>query len=93
MENLRERAAQLRRQGLTSHRAFRVLKREFPGAERDILVRASQIPGAPTGYLPSWAQRYGKTVTITQDGKLHPRIEANGGILRPVITRKPPKGA
>ena len=49
MENLRERAAELRRQGLTRHRAFRVLKREFPHAERDVLVIAAGLNGATPG--------------------------------------------
>lgn len=82
MANLRDRAVELRSLGLTKHRAFRVLSREFPHAERDSLVQAANLPGARTGYLPSWAQRVGK----------HQKIEANGAILRPVIAKRPPGG-
>lgn len=82
MADLRSRAVELSSQpGMTPLRAFRVLRREFPSAERDMLVRASRLRGAPTGYLPSWAQRIG------EDGKIHP----NGALLRPVIAKKPPR--
>lgn len=85
MENrdLYDRAVKLRQRGLTAHRAFRVLRNEFPHAERDSLVRAAKLPGAPTGYFPGWAQRIDTKCVI----------QPNGGILRPTMTRRPPKGA
>ena len=90
--NLHERAAELRSQGLTEIRVFRMLKREFPNAERDLLVRASRIQGAPTGCLPSWAQRSTGRAIITK-GELHHLVAPNGGILRPVIAKRPVEGA
>ncbi len=78
MANLQDRALELRRvPQMTPLRVFRALRMEFPHAERDVIVRASRIEGSPTGYLPGWAQRIGKGG----------RIEANGGILRPVVYR------
>ena len=44
---MRKRADELRSLGLSRHRAFRVLKREFPEAERDELHRALPLEGAP----------------------------------------------
>ena len=83
MADLRSRAETLLSlPGMTKLRAFRILRREFPHAERDQLLIVCPLEGAPTGYLPGWAQRVGK------DG----RTEANGGVLRPVIVRKPPGG-
>jgi hypothetical protein len=87
MANLRDRADELRSQGLTKHRAFRMLRREFPHAERDSLVRAAQLPGAPTGYFPPWAQRIG-----LDKNRENSTIEANGAILHPVVARRPPGG-
>lgn len=79
-KDLSNRAVELRRLGLTPHRAFRMLRREFPHAERDSLVRAARLPGAPTGILPSWAQRIDKNM----------KIQPNGAMLHPVTTRRPP---
>ncbi len=81
MADLRSRAVEVLSQpGMTPVRAFRLLRREFPGAERDSLVRVSRLRGAPTGCMPGWATRIG------DDGKIHP----NGALLRPVIAKKPP---
>lgn len=59
---------------MTRLRIFHALRREFPTAERDTLVNASQIPGHHKGISPFWT-------------------EINGNLLRPVICKKPPKGA
>lgn len=56
MSRLRERAEELLGQGLTDHRAFRVLKSEFRSVERDMLLRAIKLPGAPTGINRLWTQ-------------------------------------
>jgi len=78
MADLQDRAQEMRlKQQMTPLRVFRALRREFPHAERDILVRAARLEGSPTGYLPGWAQRVGKGG----------RAEANGGVLRPVVYR------
>jgi len=69
--NLRIRATELRSLGLTKHQAFRLLKHEFPHAERDQLVSATNLSGAPTGYHPIWVQVCGfgilNQVTIKND--------------------------
>lgn len=62
---LRNRADQLRSQGLTNHRAFRVLCKEFPNAERDSLVDAARLPGARTGVNPWWST-WGRSLRPTQ---------------------------
>ena len=52
--NLMSRGEQLQRQGFTPLRAFRILKREFPTAERfDLWVAAGD---GPTGITPMWAE-------------------------------------
>lgn len=56
MANLRERADELRATGLTPLRTFWALQREFPGAERDHLVIAAKLPGAPRGINPFWTE-------------------------------------
>lgn len=53
---LRTRAEELRATGLTPLRTFWALRREFPGAERDQLVIAAQLPGAPRGINPTWTE-------------------------------------
>lgn len=62
---LRNRAEQLRGLGLTSHGAFRVLRREFPHAERDMLVNAAGLPGAHVGVNPWWTT-WGQPLRPTQ---------------------------
>ena len=56
--------------GMTRHRVLARLKREFPHTDRDLLVRASRIEGAPTGGQASWVQMNGNLlhpVTISRD--------------------------
>jgi hypothetical protein len=53
-DSLAARGRQLRDLGLTSLRAFRVLKREFPNAEWDSLWHAAGE--TPTGITPLWAE-------------------------------------
>lgn len=65
MKVLCSRADQLRRLGLSSHRAFRVLRAEFPHADRDMLVNAAQLPGAHNGITPGWAL-WGRALRPTQ---------------------------
>lgn len=55
MSRLRVRAEELLGLGLTRHRAFRVLKSDFPSVERDVLLKAIPIKGAPKGVTPTWA--------------------------------------
>lgn len=50
-----DRAETLRGHGLTNLRIFWRLRREFRNVERDILLRASRIEGAPGGVTPGWA--------------------------------------
>ena len=60
---------------LTPLRLFGVLYREFRGAERDFLVRAARLEGAPIGVTPGW-------------GRLHPvvaRWQRKGRPEEPVI--------
>lgn len=52
-----ERAAQLRARGRTPLRTFRVLKHEFPNAERHEQLAAAGL--GPTGIMPSWADKPG----------------------------------
>lgn len=80
---LRSRAEQLRRLGLSSHRAFRVLRNEFPNAERDMLVNAAGLPGAHSGVNPWWTT-WGRSLRPTQirfQNKGRPRKE------EPVVVR------
>lgn len=58
MSILHARADELLGLGLTKHRAFRVLRREFPSTERDMLLRAMPLRGAPKGVNPLWADRH-----------------------------------
>jgi hypothetical protein len=54
IDTVMERGRRLQEQGLTPLRAFRVLKREFPSAERfDLWVAAGD---GPTGITPLWAE-------------------------------------
>lgn len=62
---LRNRAEQLRSQGLTNHRAFRVLRSEFRDAERDELHLVMPLKGAPKGVTPGWAL-WGQPLRPTQ---------------------------
>ena len=65
MRDLHKRADQLRRVGMTRHRILVQLRHEFPGTDRDFLVRAAQIPGAPLGITPEWAL-HGQPLRPTQ---------------------------
>lgn len=56
-QRMRSRAQELRATGLTPLRTFWALRREFPNAERDTLVNASQLPGHHTGINPSWSEK------------------------------------
>jgi hypothetical protein len=52
----RVRAAELRSvPGMTPIRAFRILRREFPHMERDVLVNETRIQGYHRGVTPQWA--------------------------------------
>lgn len=64
---LNDRGSQLLAQGLTTLRAYRVLKREFPSAERLELKVA--VGCGPTGITPWWADRSGngRSVVIRND--------------------------
>ena len=55
-DTLRLRANELRSLGLSAVRAFRVLRKEFPHAERDRLVNAAGLPGAHRGVNPKWTE-------------------------------------
>lgn len=57
MSILHARADALLSLGLTKHRAFRVLRGEFPAVERDMLLKAMPLRGAPKGVTPLWADR------------------------------------
>jgi len=77
LSTIRARADELR--GLSSRltplRVFRILRQEFPNAERDFLVRAAQLEGYPRGITPGW-------------GRLHPvvaRWQRKGRPEQPVI--------
>lgn len=56
MSRVRDRAEELLGLGLTKHRAFGVLKREFRDVERDMLHKAIPLQGAPIGANPSWTE-------------------------------------
>ncbi len=56
MSRVRIRAEELLSLGLTRHRAFRVLRSEFRYVERDMLLRAVPLPGAPRGVNPGWTE-------------------------------------
>lgn len=56
MSRVRVRAEELLSLGLTKHRAFRVLKREFRDVERDMLHKAIPLRGAPRGVNPTWTE-------------------------------------
>lgn len=73
------RAAQLRSLERTPLQAFRLLRNEFPHAERDVLVNAARLPGHHIRCNPSWAIRIGV------DGKTY----ASGGF--PVTIRNDPR--
>lgn len=55
MSELELRGAQLRKSGLTSLRAFRLLRAENPWAETDTLWAA--VGERPSGVFPMWADR------------------------------------
>lgn len=50
-----DRAEVLRGHGLTERRIFQNLRKEFPNAERDVLLRAAKLEGSPRGVTPGWA--------------------------------------
>ena len=80
---MRKRADELRSLGLSRHRAFRVLKREFPEAERDELHRALPLEGAPRGVTPGWAL-WGQPLRPTQ---IRFQIKRRGPPEQPVVVR------
>ena len=54
LTRLKARGEELKRKGYTPLRAFRILKHEFPNAERlDLWIAAGD---APTGITPLWAE-------------------------------------
>jgi hypothetical protein len=93
MSILRSRADQLFSLGLTSHRAFGVLCREFPNAERDMLVIAAKLPGAWTGVNPWWST-WGRSLRPTQirfQNKGAPRVQDVPVTVRTVGEESPAK--
>lgn len=69
MSDLRASADALLGLGLTKHRAFRVLRRLYPDAERDQLLLAIPLRGAPTGVTPDWPANRLRPVVIRQWGR------------------------
>lgn len=80
---IRKRAETLRRLGLTPPRAFRVLRAEFPHAERDTLVNAARLSGYRKGVTPGWAL-WGQPLRPTQI-RFHPKKK--GRPEEPVVIR------
>lgn len=66
MSALHSRADDLRQlPKVTPHRLLQILKAEFPHADRDMLVRAAKLEGAPRGVTPEWAM-HGQPLRPTQ---------------------------
>jgi hypothetical protein len=82
---MRERAVQLLSLGLSRHRAFRMLRYEFPEAERDELHRALPLEGAPKGVTPGWAL-WGQPLRPTQ---IRYQMKRKGPPEEPVRVRTP----
>lgn len=80
---MRKRAVELRSLGLSRHRAFRVLRREFPYAERDQVHRALPLEGAPRGVTPGWAL-WGQPLRPTQ---IRFQLKRRGPPEEPVVVR------
>lgn len=78
MSDLRACADELMGLGLTKHRAFRVLRKRFPDAERDQLLLVIPLRGAPKHVTPTWAL-WGQPLRPTQirflpkNRKKHPK--------------------
>lgn len=93
MSVLRSRADQLRSLGLSSHRVYWRLRKEFPNGERDMIVNAAGLPGAHTGISPWWST-WGRSLRPTQirfQQKGRPAIKETPVVVRTVGEEPPPK--
>jgi hypothetical protein len=81
MKAIRQRADELHAEGMTRLRTYRVLRREFPHAERDTLVDASKLPGHRTGYM-SFSVQIGGFLLSPVTTKRKPQPSTGGGAPR-----------